>query len=328
MGAHPWILGRCNGLARGIYNRLKTDAHYGLSAYWMIFGSSAADNFGWRYEDEELLFYQETSLSGQLVTQWKLRMLAQEAALREIANGKLRRILAFNNSFDCVDVRVGDQVRFHRAPSRKSSPRWRGPANVHPLDETRATLAFQGQTFEVARHCVRREVRASAVHEASSDDASDDLCRLTPPMDEVDSPPNPPLGSSDLNKRPDHPPAGPLSRDVAPPGKRTRYGMGTLPRDVAPSRRSMPPSVATGDQGPLDSFDKACTQTQGPPVLWADYAALSHRDLHELRKQRGYARKDSEAFPCAQLRKMDEADSARRLSAKRSRAQQNAADSR
>ena len=180
------------------------------------------------------------------------------------------------------------------------------------MDKTRAISAFQEQTFDVARHCVRREVRASAVHEASRDDAFDGLCRLTPPTDDVDSPPNLPLGSTDLNKRPDQPPAGHLSCDLAPSGRRTRYGMGTLPRDSpvpappAPSRRSMPPYVATGDQGLLDSFDEACAQTQGPPDLRTDYAALSHRDRHESRKQRGYARKDSEASPCAKLRRMDE----------------------
>ena len=49
---------------------------------------------------------------------------------------------------------------------------------------------------------------------------------------------------------------------------------------------------------------------------------------YQLRKQRGYAREDSEASPRAQLREMDEVDSARRLSSRRSRAQQNAVDSR
>ena len=46
-------------------------------------------------------------------------MLAQEAALREIANSKLRRILAFNNSFDSVDVEVGDEFLFYKALSRE-----------------------------------------------------------------------------------------------------------------------------------------------------------------------------------------------------------------
>ena len=131
-GSHPWILERRNGLKRGIYNRVKADGRYagrqpiteiqfclnamlasnGFAAYQMVFGSNPADNFGWGDEDEDLLFAQDTSPSAQFVAQWKLRMLAQEAALKEIANRKLRRTLAPNNSFDSVDVAVGDEVLF------------------------------------------------------------------------------------------------------------------------------------------------------------------------------------------------------------------------
>ena len=57
-------------------------ASNGFSAYQMVFGSNPADNFGWGDEDEDLLFAQDTSLSGQFVAQWKLRMMAQEAAIR------------------------------------------------------------------------------------------------------------------------------------------------------------------------------------------------------------------------------------------------------
>ena len=79
-------------------------ASNGFSAYLIAVGSNPADNFGWGEEDEDLLYAQDTSLSGQFAAQWKLRMLAQKAALKEIANGKLRRILAFKNSLDSVDV--------------------------------------------------------------------------------------------------------------------------------------------------------------------------------------------------------------------------------
>ena len=113
-----------------------------------------------------------------------------------------------------------------------------------------------------------------------------------------------------------------------------RHGADVLPQDTpvpaspALSRRPIPPCVATDDQGPLDPSDKACTRTRGPPVLRTDYDTRPHRNLHELRKQRGYARKDAKAPLCARLRKMDEADSARGLSGKRSRAQQDVVDSR
>ena len=86
--------------------------------------------------------------------------------------------------------------------------------------------------------------------------------------------------------------------------------------------------MATDDQGPPDSFDEACTQTQSPPVTRTECDDLSHRDLHELRKQRNYAKKDSTASFCARLQEMDEVESARGLSMKRSRTQQEAMDSR
>ena len=59
-----------------------------------------------------------------------------------------------------------------------------------------------------------------------------------------------------------------------------------------------------------------------------DYDDFSYRDPHDLCKQRGYARKDSKASLCARLRKMGEVESARGLSMKESRTQQDAADSR
>ena len=37
-------------------------------------------------------------------------MTAQEAALKEVATGKLWRLLASNKSFRCTDVQIGDTV--------------------------------------------------------------------------------------------------------------------------------------------------------------------------------------------------------------------------
>ena len=60
----------------------------------MVFGSNPLDLFGRGAKDEDLLFAQGTSLSGQFVKQWELRMMAQEAALKEVAQRNLRRLLA------------------------------------------------------------------------------------------------------------------------------------------------------------------------------------------------------------------------------------------
>ena len=73
----------------------------------MVFGSNPVDLFGWEGGDEDMLFAQDTSLAGQFVNQRKLRMRAQEATLKEIANSKLRRLLARNQTFNCAEIDVG-----------------------------------------------------------------------------------------------------------------------------------------------------------------------------------------------------------------------------
>ena len=85
VGAYPWLLARTP--PRGIYNRLAADDRFaskqilsevqwclntlpsysGYSAYQLVFGSNPANLFGRGDADEDLLFTQDTSLSGQLV---------------------------------------------------------------------------------------------------------------------------------------------------------------------------------------------------------------------------------------------------------------------
>ena len=117
--ARPWFLERRYGLARGIYYRLVADGRYagkqflsevqfrldamqlssGFSSYQLVFGSNPVDNYGWRDGGGDLLVAQDTFLSGQFAPEWKLRMLAQDAALKEVDNSKLRRLLAVSRSF-------------------------------------------------------------------------------------------------------------------------------------------------------------------------------------------------------------------------------------
>ena len=78
-----------------------------LSHFWwrvfcrrMVFGSNPVNLFGCERQDEDLLFAQDASLPGQFVQQRELRMMAQEAALKVVAIGKLRRLSARNKSFN------------------------------------------------------------------------------------------------------------------------------------------------------------------------------------------------------------------------------------
>ena len=105
VGAHPWLLERLNGLARGIYNRLieagrvssrqiPSDVQWclntmpsaeGFPAYQRLLGSHPIDLFGSGADNDDPLFTQDASLAGQSAQQRKLRMGAEEAALAEMA---------------------------------------------------------------------------------------------------------------------------------------------------------------------------------------------------------------------------------------------------
>ena len=92
----------------------------GYSAFQLVFRPYPADLYGWDYQDDDLLFAQDASVSGQFAQQWRLRAMAQEAVLGEEASSKLRRRLARNITFDCTDVQIGDLVPSYKAPNRKS----------------------------------------------------------------------------------------------------------------------------------------------------------------------------------------------------------------
>ena len=171
VGAHPCLLERRNGLARGIDNRPIEDGRSasrqifaitqrclkamisagGFSAYQMVFGSNPVDPSRREDNDADLMFTRDASLAGQFAQQWKLRTHAHEAALKEVANGKLPRLVAYNRPFNCTDVNVGDSSLFHKAQNHKSSPRRRGPAKIPDTDET-----SRRQTLKVGRYCVRK----------------------------------------------------------------------------------------------------------------------------------------------------------------------------
>ena len=50
----------------------------------------------WQDSDSKLDLMLGVPISGRSIRKWRLHMLAQEAALEEIANGEMRRLLARN----------------------------------------------------------------------------------------------------------------------------------------------------------------------------------------------------------------------------------------
>ena len=129
------------------------------------------DDF-WRQpgdKDEDLPLAQDSSLSRLVAQRRKLRMMAQGAALEEIANSRLRRLLAYNKSFVRTDLKIASSALPYTAQRKKGGPRWRGPALISDVDETGAAAKFQSQTQKVARFCVRERVEAGDVGDAGLD---------------------------------------------------------------------------------------------------------------------------------------------------------------
>ena len=87
------------------------------------------------------MFCQDTSLAGQSVQQWKLRSMAHEAALKEIAEDGRRKLLAYNKSCNRTDVRIGVTALFYKA-QKKSAPRRRAPAVILDIGESSVTVKF------------------------------------------------------------------------------------------------------------------------------------------------------------------------------------------
>ena len=96
-----------------------------------------------------------------------------EAAPEEIANGKQRRLLAYNRSANCADVKVGSSAVFFKAANLKSAPRSRGRDVSPDTDGAGATMKFQSQTFKVARQNARREVDTEDARGVDGDPASE-----------------------------------------------------------------------------------------------------------------------------------------------------------
>lgn len=99
-------------------------------------------------------------------------MMAPEAAFKEVANRKLRRLLAYSGSFDCSFVKIGNSVLFYGAANHKSAPRRSSPAKMSDIDGTGATAKFQSQTFKVARACAMKKMEPQDAGELERNPAS------------------------------------------------------------------------------------------------------------------------------------------------------------
>ena len=126
------MLERRSGLYRGIYGFSHGDGrlvdraalretqycgnamlnHGGFSAYQLAFGPNTVDLYSWEDDDRDLDFAENISVSSQSVLRWKLRVMAQGAMSKGMANSKLRRILGHDRTFGSTDVEIGCPVIF------------------------------------------------------------------------------------------------------------------------------------------------------------------------------------------------------------------------
>ena len=127
----------------------------GFSAYQTVFGSNPADLCMRRDDDSDLEFAQNATISGQFPLRWELVATANEAARKEIAESRLRRLLDHNRSLGRAGVLAADAVSHHKMVGRRGAPKWRRPAVVLHVDEAGVAATFQGQTSKVARYCAR-----------------------------------------------------------------------------------------------------------------------------------------------------------------------------
>ena len=77
--------------------------------------------------------------------------MVQEAAVQEVANSSLRRLLARNKSSNRTDVKVGGSVLFCKASNSERAPCLRGPAVIPDLADAGVVAKFHSQTFMAAR---------------------------------------------------------------------------------------------------------------------------------------------------------------------------------
>ena len=240
-------------------------------------------------------------ISAQFAQETKLHEMAQEAAPKEIANGRLRRLSALNQSIEGADVTVANLEISHESASRKSAPRWRGPAAISDIDEAWVTAEFQGQTFKVARFCARRQYEPKDVGGVECTPASESI-------DALEGLPPSMLGKrGDDERLPQDGLRKASETSTGSPNQETGKENGSEPSSPAPVAIPAPsffslaiqlpssPSVSVELPLASSSFDEDCSQLHEPEVTQGDYGQLTCDGPHELRWGRGYDRNDSEA---------------------------------
>ena len=236
-------------------------------------------------------------------------MQAPEATLEEIANSDLRRLLARNKTLNCTKIDVGDLALFFKAQNRERSPRRRGTAEILDIDDTGVTASLQSQNFKDARFCVRKRTKESDVADAEWKTSLNRGDPWTGPLDG---------GTGLAPMLPEDFTVGQEMADGEGPtesgGKSTEVptepsiaSPRLIPAPNSPTNSGQPdPPPPLEDTGNISaSFGRKFAPSQAPERESANCDHLSHDQLHDLCKQRGFHEQDANVAPKTRLEAMD-----------------------
>ena len=236
--------------------------------------------------------------------------MAQEAALEERANRRLRRVLAHNESFSCADVKFGDAVLYYRTAKKRARRVGWGPAPILDVDEAGGTGKFQPKTFKVACFCARGKAEAEDVAEADVD----------PRRTRVR------YAGLDLGNQQEQVDVE-LGTDVDGEDGNCTSSTGVPESEPGPKPEAIPvpdpPFLSVQLPSPRGSLekrpdlvsprDKICEPSQAPKVNRTRFDGMTCDQLHDECSQRAFRRKKLEAVLETRLTRMDAAEEKRNL---------------
>ena len=202
-----------------------------------------------------------------------------------MANAKLRRFLKGNQSCEAKDTAVGDSAILNKQVSRESNPNWHGPATILDIDETGATAKSQSRSFKIARYRIRKQLATSPDTPVGGKNAEELVHGgkyVDGPLD-VEAPPRPCCTDTKVTAGAQ---VGGRYRKARTCGGGSRCAARSLAwRRISTSATGLPhlapaPAGAKRDEPKSAHF----------------YVDMSYKELRDLRKPRGHAKKNAKSL--------------------------------
>ena len=198
--------------------------------------------------------------------------------MREVANSKSRRLLAYDESFRCKGAQIGEAVLFYEEAARKKKRRRRSTAERMGIDDAGAPAKVQSQTLQAARYCAGKKVEEKDVEEA----------KWNPPSNQPKPMEPAPWANGNLRVEVHTMPSTGTS------GGSPHYSPEAKPVPGPPSLSAQASSLPTPSvklPAPESTLDRKCEQSQAPAVDWAPRSELTREQPHAQCSQLGYSRR-------------------------------------